>query len=107
MEIPMENESRKPVVLKLGAAFTAGLVLFILQFGPGTLWDPLFFLITMPFRSWHIFIKDGVLVVGCGLIVLMLVSAGICIWSRSLLWIAYVLIAACWLWAYVVITLFI
>lgn len=70
----MENQSRKGVVLKLGAVFTAGLLLFILQFGPGSLWNPLFFFITMPFTSWHIFVRDGILVIGCGLAVLMPVS---------------------------------
>ncbi len=101
----MERASRKSVVLKLGAVFTAGLLLFIVQFGAGSLWDPLSFVITMPFSGWHTFARDGVLVIGCGLAVLMLVSVGICIWSRRLLWIAYLLIAAHWFWTYVVMAL--
>ncbi len=101
----MKNQSRKRVVLKLGAVFAAGLLLFILQFGPGDLWDPLFSVMTMPFTSWHIFVRDGFLVLGCGLAVLMLVSVGICIWSKRLLWMGYVLIAAYWFWTYLVITL--
>ena len=91
----MGNESCKRVVLKVGAVFAAGLLLFIVQFGAGRLWDMLFFL-TMSFMTWKGFVRDGFLVVWYGLAVLMLVSVGVCIWSRRLLWIAYVLIAAHW-----------
>ncbi len=100
----MKKESRKRVVLKVGAVSTAGLLLFIVQFGVGRLWDMLFFF-TMPLMTWKGFVRDGFFVVGYTLAVLMLISVGFCIWSRRLLWIAYVLIAAHWFWTYVLMTL--
>ena len=101
----MEKQSRKRVVLKMGALFTAGLLLFIVQFGAGSLWDTLSFVITMPFTSWHIFFRDGVLVIWHGIAVLMLASVGVSIWSRRLLWIPYIFLGAYWLWTYVLMAL--
>jgi hypothetical protein len=100
----MEKQSRKHVVLKVDAVFAVGLLLFIVQFGARSLWDMLFFF-TMPFMTWKGFVRDGVLVVWYGLAVLMLVSVGVSIWSRRLLWISYILIGAYWLWTYVLMTL--
>ncbi len=78
----MARQSRKRVVLKMGTALTAGLLLFILQFGVNRLEDVLL-LFAMPFASWSAFIQDGVCVVWCGLVVLMLASVGFCVWSRK------------------------
>ena len=100
----MERESRKRVVLKVGAVFAVGLLLFIVQFGARSLWDMLFFF-TMPFGMWKAFVGDGVLVVWYGLAVLMVVSVGVSIWSRRLLWISYLLIAVYWLYTYAFLTL--
>jgi hypothetical protein len=104
MEVTMKDESRKRVALKVGAVFTAGLLLFIVQFGAGRLSDLLFFFI-MPLTTSNPFGGDGVLVVWYVLAVLMLVSVGVCIWARRLLWISYILVGAYWLWTYVFMTL--
>ena len=99
----MEKPSRRCLVLKVGAVFTAGLLLFIVQFGAGSLSEMLFFF-TMPLTTSNTFAGDGVLVVWYVLAVLMLVSAGVCIWARRLLWISYILVGAYWLWTYVLMT---
>ena len=104
MEAAMEKRSRQSVVLKVGAVFAAGLLLFIGQFGSGCLWDMLF-IFTLPFVMWNAFVSDGVFVVWYGLAVLMLAFIGVCIWSRRLLWIAYILIGAYWFWTYVLLAL--
>lgn len=95
----MAGESRKRVMLKLGAALTAGLVLFILQFGVSGFRDMLL-LFAMPFASWSAFVQDGVYVMWYGLVVLMLASVGFCVWSRKVPWSAYILIGAYWFWTY-------
>ena len=100
----MERESRKRVVLKVGAVFAVGLLLFILQFGTAHLWDWLY-MFTMPFALGSHFFRDGVFVVWYGLAVLMLASVGVSIWSRRLLWISYILIAVYWLYTYAFLTL--
>ncbi len=100
----MEKQSRKRVVLKLGAAFAVGLLLFLLQFGTAALWDWLY-MFAMPFGMGSRFFRDGVFFVWYGLAVLMLASVGVSIWSRRLLWISYILIAVYWLWTYAFLTL--
>ncbi len=100
----MEKESRQRVVLKLGAVFTVGLLLFTAQFGVRSLWEVLQFF-TMPFGMWGVFVRDAFFVIWFGLAVLMLASVGACIWSRRLVWISYILIAAYWFWTYIVVTL--
>ncbi len=100
----MKNEARKRVALKVGAAFTAGLLLFIVQFGAGSLSDMLFFF-TMPLTTSNPLAGDGVLVVWYVLAVLMLVSVGVCIWARRLVWISYILVGAYWLWTYLLLTI--
>ena len=60
----MEKQSRKRVVLKLGAAFAVGLLLFILQFGTAALWDWLFTCSRCPlslgvFFSGMVFLLSG------------------------------------------------
>ena len=96
----MDRQSRKRVVLKLGAGFTVGLLLFILQFGAAALWDWLFHMFAMPFESWSLFVRDGVFVVWYGLAVLMLASIALSVWSRRWLWMSYVFIAVYWLCTY-------
>ena len=95
----MARQSRKRVMLRMAAALTAGLLLFILQFGVGGFRDMLL-LFAMPFTSWSAFVRDDVYVVWYGLLGLMLASVGFCVWSRRLLWPAYVLIGAYWFWTY-------
>ncbi len=95
----MEKESRQRVVLKVGAVFTVGLLLFMVQFGARSLWEVLQFF-TMPFGMWGVFVRDDFWVIWFGLAVLMLASVGVCVWSRRSLWISYVLIAAYWFWTY-------
>ncbi len=104
MGVAVKKGSRQRVVLKVGAVFAAGLLLFIVQFGARPLWDTLPFF-AMPFEMWSVFARDALCVIWFGLAVLMLASAGVCIWSRRLLWISYLLIAAFWFWTYVVMTL--
>ncbi len=99
----MKTESRKRGALKIGAVFTAGLLLLVVQFGAGGLWPTLYFF-SMPFTMWKLFVRDGFLLVWYGLAVVMLISVGACIWSRKFLWIAYVLTAAYWLWTYAFMT---
>ena len=99
MQAAIKKQSRKRVALKLGAAFSVGLLLFILQFGAAALWDWLY-MFAMPFNFWSVFLRDGVSVGWYVLAVLMLVSIGVSIWLRRLLWISYILIALYWLWTY-------
>ncbi len=81
----MEKKVRKSVERNLGGVFTAGLLLFLVQFGAGRLWDMLF-IFTTPFAAWNAFVRDGVLVVWRGLAVLMPAPIGFCIWSRRFQW---------------------
>ena len=100
----MQKQSRRRVVLKVGAVFTLGLLLFMVQFGASSLWEMLQFF-TMPFGMWSVFVRDAFCVIWFGLAVLMLASVGVCIWSRRFLWIAYILIAAYWFWTSLFVTL--
>jgi hypothetical protein len=100
----MEKQSRKRVVLKLGAAFAVGLLVFILQFGAAAVWEWLY-MFAVPFGLGRHVFRDGVFVSWYGLAVLMLASIGVSIWSRRLLWISYILIAVYWLYTYAFLTL--
>ncbi len=98
-EAALARQSRVRVVLKMGVVFTAGLLLFILQFRIGGFRD-MMLLFAMPFASWSAFVRDDVYVVWYGLVVLMLASVGFFVWSRKSLWSTYILIGAYWFWTY-------
>ncbi len=91
--------SRIRVLLKLGCVFTAGLLLAMVQFGPSSLWDVLYWC-TEPFTSWKLFAGDGVASLWFSLAALMLLIAALSILTKRLLWLAYLNIGAYWLYTY-------
>ncbi len=91
--------SRIRVLLRLGCVFTAGLLFAIVQFGPSSLGDVLYWC-TEPFTSWRLFAADGVASLWFGLAALMLLVAVFSLLTRRLLWLAYLNIGAYWTYTY-------
>ncbi len=91
--------SRIRVLLRLGCVFIAGLLLAVVQFGPSSLADVLYWC-TEPFTSWKLFAGDGVASLWFSLAGLMLVMAALSILTKRLLWLAYLNIAGYWLYTY-------
>ncbi len=103
MNVDEKSTARRPsrirVLLKIACIFAAGLLLAVVQFGPGSLGDVLYWF-TEPFASWKLVSGDGVASLWVSIAALMLVMAGISIVTKRLLWLAYLNIAAYWVFTY-------